>query len=271
LNGTHRTLLGISVLSCLAATAVGCGESGSATSATALGEPPAPTSASIADSSSARTTGGAGAGTGAFPFETILCFGDSITYGVTLQAPLPGGASGALALTEGYVPKLWRLLQAKYGSGLMLVNDGIGGETSDEGLDRFQDEIHLYHPDLVLLLEGVVDVNNTDPRFTAVRDNLAEMMRIAHREGTPIIIGTYPLLNPDGFRTSGASNVSRLNEIIRSEAGKQAVPVADHEKAFGDTSGQGPDGLHPNNFGYEVMAGVWFASIEALSAAMTGT
>ena len=208
---------------------------------------------------------------GEFPFKTILCFGDSITYGVTLSDPGLDGARGALSLSEGYVPKLWRLLEAKYGTGIQLVNDGIGGETTDEGLDRFLGEIRAYHPDLMLVMEGVVDVNNNDPDFATVRANLAEMMRIARQEGVPVIIGTYPRLNPDGFRTSGADNVPLLNELIRQEASKQNVPVADHEKAFSDTSGQGPDGLHPNNFGYEVIAGVWFDAVEALAASLTGT
>lgn len=256
------------VLLSLTVTAAGCGESGSPMGASPVGGTDTPVPVTNADASSTRT-----ATTGEFPFKTILCFGDSITYGITLQAstPVSGGAEGALALTEGYVPKLWRLLEAKHGTGLMLVNDGVGGETTDQGLERFREEVLSYHPDLILLLEGVVDVNNSAPRFPVVRANLAEMMRIARLEETPIIIGTYPLLNPDGFRTTGVGNVARLNDVIRQEASKQSVRVADHEKAFADTSDQGPDGLHPNNFGYEVMAGVWFDVIEALAASMAGT
>jgi lysophospholipase L1-like esterase len=262
---THLGLYGrygLLLLSCLVA--LSCGESSAPTSATS---PPGSAPPSVlADAPSSRA-----ASDGDFPLKIILCFGDSITYGITLQAQVPGGAEGALSLTEGYVPKLWRMLEAKYGTGFMLINDGIGGETTVDGLDRFRQEVILYKPDLVLLLEGVVDVNSAQPRFPVVRDNLAEMMREAHREGTAVIIGTYPLLNTDGFRTSGASNVPRLNDIIRQEAGKQNVPVADHETAFSDTTGQGPDGLHPNNFGYEVMAGVWLEAIEELAASMTGT
>jgi lysophospholipase L1-like esterase len=42
------------------------------------------------------------------------------------------------------------------------------------------------------------------------------------------------------------------------------VPIADHEKA-NDQSGQGPDGLHPNNLGYDTMANTWLSAIEALA------
>jgi lysophospholipase L1-like esterase len=91
------------------------------------------------------------------------------------------------------------------------------------------------------------------------------MMGIVKREGKQVIIGTYPLLNPDGFRTTGAQNVPRLNDVIRQEANRLGVLVADHETAAVDLSGQGPDGLHPNNIGYEWMASTWLAAIEALA------
>jgi lysophospholipase L1-like esterase len=207
----------------------------------------------------------------AIPFRKILCFGDSITYGVTLQALfLPPGAQTDLSLVEGYVPKLWRLLESKYGSGFELVNDGVPGERTADGVERLRQDLSVHHPDLVLLLEGVIDANTSSPRFPAIRENLAEMMRLAQRDGTHVIIGTYGLLNPDGFRTDGAANVPRLNEVIRQEADKQHVLVADHEKSV-DLSGQGPDGLHPNNLGYEVMADTWLAAIEALAASASGT
>lgn len=198
-----------------------------------------------------------------FPFKKILCFGDSITLGVTLEAPSSslGGAS-ALAIVEGYVPKLWRLLEEKYGTGIELVNAGIGGENTREAVERIDFEIRTHEPDLILLLHGIVDVNNELPRFPVVRANLAEMMRLGRLRGSEVVAGTYPRLNPDGFRISGEANIPRLNDVIRQEAKDANVPIADHEEALlGDFRGIGPDGLHPNNVGYEVMAETWFEVI----------
>ncbi len=208
---------------------------------------------------------------GDLPFRKILCFGDSITYGVTLEALfLPPGAQADLALVEGYVPKLWRLLESKYGAGFELINSGVPGERTIEGVERIRNELRIFEPDLVLLLEGIVDVNNSAPRFPVVRENLVEMMTLVQREGRFVIIGTYPLLNPDGFRTSGAQHIPRLNDVIRQEANRLSVPIADHELE-NDLSGQGPDGLHPNNLGYETMANTWFTAIEELAEALGGT
>jgi lysophospholipase L1-like esterase len=197
-----------------------------------------------------------------FPFKRILCFGDSLTYGTTSRTI---GFLPSLTAVEGYVPKLARLLSQEYGEGLELINSGIGGETSTEGVERLSSELRLYNPDLVLLLEGIVDVNSSNPRFPLVRANLNEMMRRVLRSGSQVIIATYPPLNPEGFRINGIENVPRLNDVIRQEAKQQDVLVADHESDWsGNMSGQGPDGLHPNDSGYEMMAVTWLNSIQEL-------
>jgi len=197
-----------------------------------------------------------------FPFKRILCFGDSLTYGTTSRV---GGFLPTLTGVEGYVPKLARLLSQEYGEGLELINSGIGGETSTEGVERLSGELRLYNPDLVLLLEGIVDVNSSNPRFPLVRANLNEMMRRVLRSGSQVIIATYPPLNPEGFRINGIENIPRLNVVIRQEANQQDVLVADHESDWnGNMSGQGPDGLHPNDSGYEMMAVTWLNSIQEL-------
>jgi lysophospholipase L1-like esterase len=198
-----------------------------------------------------------------FPFKKILCFGDSLTYGTTSR--IVGGLP-ALTMVEGYVPKLQRRLVEEYGDGFNLINSGIGGETSTEAVDRIGGEIRQVNPDLVLLLHGIVDVNNPLPRFPVVRANLNEMMRIVIRHNIPIIIATYPPLNPEGFRIQGIDNIARLNDVIRQEAKQYDVPVADHWNEWGgNISGQGPDGLHPNDGGYERMAETWLAEIQELA------
>jgi acyl-CoA thioesterase-1 len=195
------------------------------------------------------------------PFKRILCFGDSYTFGTTSRA-IPGLAT--LSPIEGYVPKLARLLAAEFGKGTKLINSGLGGETTGAGLARLPGELRIHDPDLVLLHLGVVDVSTDKPRFTDARNNLVDMMHLILRSNVKVIIGTYPALDPDGFRGRvAAPHVSRLNTIIRQEANKQQVPVAGHERAFGRKPGLlGTDGLHPNDNGYEIIADTWFEVIK---------
>ena len=197
-----------------------------------------------------------------FPIKKILCFGDSVTFGVTQQYSGSGGIRPVLTTVEGYVPKLWRLLEERFGTGFELVNEGIGGENTREGLDRIDTMIRRHEPDLILILEGIVDVNNDVARFPVVRSNLAEMMRIGILRGKFVIIGTYLPVNPDGFRVFAVENITRLNDVIRQEGKRKNVPIADHEVAAPKRfRGVGSDGVHPNNLGYETMAQVWFESI----------
>jgi lysophospholipase L1-like esterase len=202
-----------------------------------------------------------------FPFHTVLCFGDSITYGITLQASaLPPGSQSELTVVEGYVPKLWRRLQSKYGAGIALVNDAVPGEGSRAAAARIDREMETHAPDLVLLLEGIIDVNRDSPDFPEVRDNLREILRIVKEHDAVLVLGTYPRLDPSGFRAANPEHVPRLNELIRRLAVEEGILVADHEAAFQVLDGLGPDGLHPNEIGYEVMADTWLAAIEALAA-----
>lgn len=200
----------------------------------------------------------------ALPFRRILCFGDSMTKGVTSRGFFE---QFTLSPVEGYIPKLGRLLRQEFGDRGQLFNSGIGGETTAQGLERLRIEVRSARYDLVLILEGVVDVNNPQPGFEQARSNLKEMMRVVKGEGIPVIIGTIPPLNEDGFRTRGAENVPKLNDMIREEAELERVPLADHERAFGrDLARQGPDGLHPNDGGYELIAETWFDVIVELAA-----
>ena len=65
--------------------------------------------------------------------RTILCLGDSLTFGTTSRAA-PGFAT--LSQIEGYVPKLQRLLEDELDEKLTMVNSSRGGGDSNEGLTR---------------------------------------------------------------------------------------------------------------------------------------
>jgi lysophospholipase L1-like esterase len=193
----------------------------------------------------------------------VLCFGDSFTSGTTHRDALP---FASLSFVEGYEPKLERLLKGASDARFALINSGVGAETTSAGLERLPEELRIHDPDLVLLWLGVVDVNTTAKvPFTLVRKNLEEMMHTIKSEGAQVVVGTYPPMNPDGFRATSPENVPRLNDIIREEANAQRVPIAGHDRAFGgDLTLIGPDGLHPNENGYQLIAETWFEVIKDL-------
>lgn len=261
---------GVTALALLAAAAFfgdeGCRDAPSITAPTDAFVPSPVPAAASAMALSPRTDQNA---TAALPFHRILCFGDSITYGVTEQAP--DGPRGSLAPVEGYVPKLWRLIETKYGPGYELINAGKPGEGATAGLSRLDAEIAKERPEVVLLLEGINDVNSDSPRFSEVATDLAAMIRHARRTGVDVVLGTYPTVDPRGFRASNPENVAILNERIRRIGSTEGVVVADHERAVTSPADEGPDGIHPNNLGYEIMAETWLAALEAVAQTLDGT
>ncbi len=89
---------------------------------------------------------------------TILAFGDSLTFGVGAKA------------NNDYPSVLSQL------TGLTVINAGISGETTFQGVKRFEGLLVQHNPELVILLEGGNDIlRNLDLNQT--KQNLAQMIK----------------------------------------------------------------------------------------------
>jgi len=107
---------------------------------------------------------------------TILAFGDSLTFGVGTTA------------ANSYPSVLATL------SGLSVVNSGVPGETSDEGLKRFPKELDQVVPDLVILIEGGNDILQ-NRSHAQTKANIAGMVDIAKNRGIPVVLVGVPNKN----------------------------------------------------------------------------
>lgn len=103
----------------------------------------------------------------------ILAFGDSLTAGV-------GAAPGA-----GYPEVLAAL------TGRQVVNGGVSGEMTAQGLERLRRLLPEIAPDLLVLLEGGNDVLRSKSP-AATRDNLAAMIRLARDSGVQVVLVGVP-------------------------------------------------------------------------------
>jgi len=104
---------------------------------------------------------------------TIVSFGDSLTYGI-------GSTSG-----QTYPDVLATL------SGLTVINAGISGETTKEGLTRFAGVINEHSPQLIILLEGGNDIlRNHSSEST--KKNLAAMIEMAKNKQIDIVLIGVP-------------------------------------------------------------------------------
>ena len=164
--------------------------------------------------------------------ETIVCFGDSLTYGT--------GATRDSA----YPAQLSRLIDRE------VINAGVPGETSATALNRV-DNILSLKPRMVLITLGGNDLKNGVSRGEAFK-NLEEIIRKFQDGGALVVIGGLDV--PFWGRGFG-DEYARLAE----EVGAVLVPNI-LEDVFGEP-GLMSDLIHPNGKGYTIMARYFYEAI----------
>ena len=162
----------------------------------------------------------------------ILAFGDSLTFG-----------TGA-AVAESYPAVLER------GTGLKVVNAGVPGETSAEGLERLDGVLEEVRPQLLILCHGGNDFLRKMADAEVV-SNVRAMIRLAKAKGIPVVLLATP-------KPGIPPSVPALYGEIAAGEG-----IAFEEAAMKDvlfSSSLKSDLVHPNAKGYAQIA----AAIEKL-------
>jgi lysophospholipase L1-like esterase len=108
--------------------------------------------------------------------DVVLAFGDSLTEGV-------GASSG-----QDYPSHLGRMLE------MNIINAGIKGQRSDEGLARLNALLTKHQPKLVILCYGGNDILQRKS-MKALKDNLAQMIETIQAKGAEIILVSVPTFN----------------------------------------------------------------------------
>ncbi len=104
---------------------------------------------------------------------TILAFGDSLTYGVGVEED------------DSYPAVLANLTNRE------VINAGISGEVTKDGLARFSDELDAAQPELVILLEGGNDILRSH-NLKHTKQNLAQMIQLAQGRGIQVVLIGVP-------------------------------------------------------------------------------
>ncbi len=156
----------------------------------------------------------------------ILAFGDSITYGT-------GARKG-----ESYPAVLEISVNRK------VINAGVPGELSMQGLRRLPKLLDKYHPDLLILCHGGNDILQKEDLAEA-EANIRQMIILAENRNIPVILLGVPkpglFLNDADLYNNIAENtevtfIPNLIAKVLSDASMKSDPV------------------HPNNAGYSKMA-----------------
>lgn len=165
---------------------------------------------------------------------TIVFMGNSITFGQFVDLELRWTSLVGNALIADYLSTPVNL---------HLVNRGVSGETTRQGLERFPADVQQYRPDIMTLQFGLNDCNCwvTDaglPRVSeaAYRANLIEMIDRARRFGASrIILSTnHPTLRHKVLLSGDSLEARRrrYNDHVRDVAALTGVELCDMEAGF---------------------------------------
>lgn len=199
-------------------------------------------------------------------FAKYLAFGDSLTEGVTSQ-PSPTGLFRKLELIPGqsYPDQLLNQMLALYPTQpLAVINEGKGGEFSEQGVRRLPGVLSTNQPEVLLLMHGANDITafkTAAPPIVA--ESYTRMIREADLRGMKVVVATItPRRNGGPFNLT-AAHVPPVNDRIRSLATQLRLPLVDtYEVLLPQVNTLiGVDCLHPTAEGYVKIAEAFMAKI----------
>jgi lysophospholipase L1-like esterase len=137
-------------------------------------------------------------------------------------------------------------------TGKTVIDMGVGGASSMEGISPAIEGLSLYSPGYMLILFGANDIIGGDD-FAGTVEALRSMIQAAQANNTVPVIGTLtPMI---GLEIGHTGQVATLNSLIRQLAKQEGAAVADIASAFGDGEAYiSADGLHPNSAGDVLIA-----------------
>ncbi|CAB1079141.1 GDSL family lipase [Alkalispirochaeta odontotermitis] len=171
-----------------------------------------------------------------FSERTIICFGDSLTYGT--------GAGEDM----DYPSQLSQMI------GQPVINAGVPGDTTDRALQRLEQDVLVESPDLVLITLGGNDLKNGVAKDRAF-ENLRLIVNSIQNTGARVILGGIQF--PVRDRGYG-----RAYQELADDTGVILIPnifagIMGNRKLMSDP-------IHPNNAGYKIMAEKFYEAMNQL-------
>jgi len=162
------------------------------------------------------------------PLDTkVLAFGDSITYGYRVDSE------------QNYPSQLSVLLNTE------VINAGVNGETTGEGLKRLPSLLEKYKPQILVICHGGNDIIRRRS-LTKAKENIISMIKLARAKNIHVVLVGVPTVE-----ILTLSTAQMYHEI----ADELNVPLDDTslENILGDSYLK-IDQVHPNAEGYKILA-----------------
>ncbi|NOU71391.1 hypothetical protein GC098_08145 [Paenibacillus sp. LMG 31458] len=187
---------------------------------------------------------------------TYVVFGDSISTGAEVSEE-----------ANKFHNRFAETLRRRFpGAAIDVRMKAIGGESSEGGLKRLQDDVIAQAPDLVTIGYGMNDQNKQANGTNAISPaqferNIATMIEAVQKHTEADIVLITPCL-PNPLWTYASPNVTDYADKLRELGFKYRVGVADLQRIWLDelTAGKTHESLlinnvnHPNDYGHSLYA-----------------
>jgi len=170
--------------------------------------------------------------------DVVVAFGDSLTAGYGVDK------------TQSYPSVLANI------TGLKVINAGISGETTAEGLERLPEVLETHQPKLVILLEGGNDVLQkvSEPQ---IKSNLKQMIQLIQQSGAAVLLVGVPEKKLFG------SSLELYSEL----ASEHDIPIEeDIVASLMKRLSMKSDYVHFNALGYQAMAQAIYEALQTSGA-----
>jgi lysophospholipase L1-like esterase len=217
-----------------------------------------------------------------------VAIGDSITGGSGDLSPLDHASSFSTMTVRraGYGPILKNLLESSKGYPHVVVNAGIGGHTSGDGLSVLPSLLKIHtEANYFLVLYGTNDAALSIPSGKGLspgykgfdrsfKSNMQQIISLIVAAGKTPLLAKVPIVAGAGYRgrRSRRANPHHLpqnvlireynaviDELIRENG--IPVPAPDFYAHFRANPTELSDSVHPNAKGYRSMARLWFGAL----------
>lgn len=199
--------------------------------------------------------------------NSLLLFqGDSIT-----DTGRTGSADPSVSLGEGYPAKIAAKLAER---GIKVINRGISGNRTWDLIDRWDKDCIDIKPDYFSLLIGV---NDTWRRYDSGMVTTAEeyeanmrqlLDRVVKETDAKIILLNIFLLDVTPDKAQMRPDLVEKQEVISRLIKEYDVTFVDIQALFDKMVAEGTpmeelsaDGVHPTDFGHEVIAAEWLRCV----------
>ncbi|WP_246153563.1 SGNH/GDSL hydrolase family protein [Terriglobus albidus] len=187
-----------------------------------------------------------------------------------LAPPAPG--EKRVVFYGDSITDAWGRRSGKFFPGKPWINRGISGQTTQQMLIRFeQDVVHL-KPVAVVILAGTNDVaGNTGPEnLQMIQDNITSMVAIAKANNIRVVLASVLPAKKFGWNpdVQPAETIRTLNQWIEQYCTKEKLTFLNYYPALVDNEGGMKEDLaadktvHPNDAGYAVMEPLAQAAVE---------